>query len=515
MIFNQQIGSGSGGGSILLSSIAIVTPPLKTQYRPGDTFDREGMIVRATYSNGATLDVTAYTVTPQVMALGTESVTITYAEDGVVRTATQPVTVEVFEATIIVTSPIGATLTCEGGGGTQTKTSTGSDTFTVAEAGTYTITATDGENTASGTVEITASGETKSIELAFVHIYSVSWDGSANPKLTRGDDAADFEDPVPAVGAGTGSSPFDDLLPWSGMQKVTDGENVLVSIPKFWVKVSYFPFKVQIADKEIEGFQVSPAHRDRGDGQGERDVVYIGRYECDNSYMSRSGQSPGVNKALATFRSGIKRLGTGYYQADYAIQLTWWMLYLVEFANWNGQTAIGRGYVDGHSAAINTGGTDSMIYHTGRAEGVDGNTAIEYRWIENPWGNVWEYRDGIIFADTNICTYNNPENFSDAYNGTGATIRSNKRAPAIGYISEWGYDTSDNSFIYPSSAAGTDSTYVPDGCSYKSGGSALLVGGSWADAFFAGPFSLNGTDPPSTAYIAYGSRLQKLPSKAA
>lgn len=76
------------------------------------------------------------------------------------------------------------------------------------------------------------------------------------------------------------------------MTKVTDGNNTLVKIPKFWVKVTHSPFKVQIADQATDGFQVSPAHRDRGDGVGERDVVYIGRYECNSSYQSRTGQSP-------------------------------------------------------------------------------------------------------------------------------------------------------------------------------------------------------------------------------
>ena len=515
--YNMVAGGASsgGGGDIALESIAIVEPPLKTSYRPDERFDPAGMLVRATYSNGATLDVGGYTVSPQVMTLGTTYVTVTYTEGGVSRTARQEVTVTAFEATINVTSPIGSTLTCEGGGATQTKTSTGTDVFTVTAAGTYTITATDGENTASGSVEITTSGESKSVELAFVHIYSVSWDGSATTELTRGDDAALFPDPVAAVGTGSGSSPFDGLLPWSGMQKVQDGENVIVSIPKYWLKVSYFPFKVQIADKETEGFQVSPAHRDREDGVGERDVVYIGRYECDASYLSRSGQALGVNKSLAAFRNGIKGMGDGYYQADYAIKLTWWFLYLVEFANWNGQAKIGRGYVDGSTATIKTGGTDSMAYHTGRAEGVDGKSAVQYRWIENPWGNAWEWCDGIIFSGENICTYNNPEDFSDTYNGTGATLRSNKRPVAgANYIKAWGSDLSDPSFIYPSEIGGTDATYVCDGFEGSVSPAGLLAGGGRTSGSRGGPFCVWAYSP-SYSWADVTSRIQKLPPRAA
>ena len=417
---------------------------------------------------------------------------------------------EFFSATITVNVESGSTVTCAKGSNTQTKTSTGSVVFTVKEAGTYTITATKSGQEASGTVQITANGQTKTLSLAYVHIYSAAWDGSSTTKLTRGDDAALFTDPVPAVGNGAGSSPFDNRLPWSGMTKVTDGNNVLVKIPKYWVKVSHAPFKVQIADKATPGYQVSPAHRDRGDGVGERDVVYIGRYECDGSYMSRSGQTPKVSTPLATFRSGIHALGAEYWQADIALHLTWWFLYIVEYADWNGQTAIGQGNVSS-GAKINTGATDSMTYHTGRAAGTDGQTAVQYRNIENPWGNVREWRDGIIFSDTNICTYNNPANFSDAYNGTGAVVRSNKRAASSGWIKAWGHDTNDPSFIYPSEIGGSETTFVPDYCHYYTGVRALFVGGYYGNGTLAGPFCLLGYYSPAYTYAYLGSRLQKLP----
>ena len=417
---------------------------------------------------------------------------------------------EFFSATITVNVESGSTVTCAKGSNTQTKTSTGSAVFTVKEAGTYTITATKSGQEASGTVQITASGQSKTISLAYVHIYGASWDGSSTTKLTRTDDAGLFTDPVPAVGNGAGSSPFDNRLPWSGMTKTTDGNNVLVAIPKYWVKVSHAPFKVQIADKATPGYQVSPAHRDRGDGKGERDVVYIGRYECDGSYMSRSGQAPKVSTNLATFRSGIHGLGATYWQADFALQLTWWFLYIVEYADWNGQTAIGQGNVSS-SAAINTGATDSMTYHTGRAAGTDGQTAIQYRGIENPWGNVREWRDGIIFSDTNISTYNNPANFSDSYNGTGAVVRSNKRHTASDWIKAWGYDTNDPSFIYPSAGGGSETTFVPDYCYYYAGVRALNVGGSYGNGTRAGPFYLSGYVTPAGTSGYLGSRLQKLP----
>ena len=125
-----------------------------------------------------------------------------------------------------------------------------------------------------------------------------------------------------------------------------------------------------------------------------------------------------------------------------------------------------------------------------------------------------EWRDGIIFSGANICTYNNPANFVDTYNGTGATVRSNTRATSGGWIKAWGHDSSDNSFIYQNTVGGSDTTYVPDYCLYYSGVRGLSVGGFCNSGTGAGPFYLYGNFAPSSTYSYLGSRLQKLPSAA-
>lgn len=126
------------------------------------------------------------------------------------------------------------------------------------------------------------------------HIFGVTWDGSSSTSLTRTDDAVDFPDPVPYIsGATSYSSPFDNIMPWSGMVKVEDSEaGTLVEIPKFWYKLTKdgSALSIQITNQETDGFSVSPAHMDRGDGKGERDVVYIGRYHCGSTaYKSAAG----------------------------------------------------------------------------------------------------------------------------------------------------------------------------------------------------------------------------------
>ena len=78
-----------------LDSIAITTPPTKTEYTEGDSFDPTGMVVEATYSDGSSAPVTGYTVSPiGALTISDTIVTVTYTEDGVTKTTTQNIKVD-------------------------------------------------------------------------------------------------------------------------------------------------------------------------------------------------------------------------------------------------------------------------------------------------------------------------------------------------------------------------------------------------------------------------------------
>ena len=102
--------TGGGGGGIKLASIAITTPPAKTTYTVGETFDPAGMVVEATYSNGAKAVATGYTFVPSTaLTDGTTSVTIQYTEGGVTKTAEQAITVSKAAGSLSI-SPTSLTL---------------------------------------------------------------------------------------------------------------------------------------------------------------------------------------------------------------------------------------------------------------------------------------------------------------------------------------------------------------------------------------------------------------------
>lgn len=83
----------------VLQSIAITTPPTKTAYNKNETLNLAGMVVTATFTSGQTAAVTGYTTSPAAGAalgtLGNQTVTVSYTERGVTKTASFTVSVSV------------------------------------------------------------------------------------------------------------------------------------------------------------------------------------------------------------------------------------------------------------------------------------------------------------------------------------------------------------------------------------------------------------------------------------
>ena len=416
-----------------------------------------------------------------------------------------------------------ATVTVSGNtGSVGTPTSSDSGVATASVSGsTVTITAVA---TGSCTISIPiaastnyeATTKTVIVEASMIMVYGAEWDGSSSTVWSRTDAAEGFTNPVPAVNNGTGSSPFDSISPWKDIRRVTDSAaGELVEIPKFYYKwtISGSKMKLQVSAANFDGASVSPMHMDRGDGAGERSVAYVGRYHCATStYKSTTGVKPVANITRSAARTSIHNLGSDIWQWDYATLTTIWMLYLVEFADWNSQKTIGYG-CGNNSSTENMGSTDAMQYHTGtNAANRTTYGHTQYRYIEDLWGNVLDWCDGIYFAGTNktdVYAIKKPSDFSDTANGTKVGTRPNSG----NYISAW--KVSDVSgfgwFMYPSAVSGTDSTYVGDYCSYYSSGVVLFVGGDYVQNQYRGLFCLYGGSAASGSYGCVGSRLLKLP----
>jgi hypothetical protein len=170
-----------------------------------------------------------------------------------------------------------------------------------------------------------------------------------------------------------------------------DGD-VMIEIPKMFWKFSENGTDriIQISRVEREGF-VCLAHTR---GVNVEDNIYIGAYPgavIGGKLRSLSGKTPTGSKTHAAFRTDAQANGEGYEQfLFYQMQLLQ-ILYVIFFKNLDGQTALGRGNVDA-SVLKKTGArnTSGMFYGS-----TDGTMQIKFCGIEDFWGNIRNWVDGI------------------------------------------------------------------------------------------------------------------------
>lgn len=363
-------------------------------------------------------------------------------------------------------------------------------------------------------------------------VFGVMWDMSQpSTKLTRLTSANDpnnlvtqnvFEEPTPAIGTIGGSSPFDTVMPWKGMEeynvvgnkliKTGDSQfsrntnDTVVYIPEFGFKAIFEDTKIYyyISSKPTEDCPKHP-------GSGK----YVGKYATGSGYYSKANLDPQVNMTRATARTSSANKGAGWSQWGFDTWCAIVSLYLVEWADWNSQTKIGKGYTDGShdSAAINTGTTDSMIYHTGRASGDDGKTQVIYRWIEGLWGNVAQFVDGYNANERVPYICLDPSKYADDTDTNGYTELGVTLPESNGWIEKFGESKEFNwAFCISSvnSFLGPDYVYTS-----SSGWCVLLVSGGWFDGSIAGLLKFGVSSPSSDTYKSFGSRLQYIPPVAA
>ena len=347
--------------------------------------------------------------------------------------------------------------------------------------------------------------------------YGVEWNYSiASSVLTRKGLAASFSDPTPATSvSGSGSSPFDNIAPWKDMKMYNVVGNTLVPstdasfnpatndtvvyIPEFY----YTAYKDTanskwlwaISPTELPGYKKHP-------GSGK----YIGRYHTSgdsSAVYSKSGVSPLVDTTRTNFRTYSAAKSNGWRMLDYATWSALQMLYLVEFANFDSQTTLGKGWNTGSVGTM--GGTDGAAYHTINVTGAHN----QYRYVEDPFSNVMDWIDGFVTSSKKVYTETDKSKYGDTITGLTNT---NVTLPSSNYIS--GFDYSENAawaFI-PNAASGSAATYVTDRVYSGAGVRAACVGGGYSIIDYYGFFYLDADNVASGTFGYLGSRLIYDPS---
>lgn len=366
-------------------------------------------------------------------------------------------------------------------------------------------------------------------------VFGVSWDSSqpstALTRLTKANDPNKLvtvditTEPVPAVGTGSGSSPFDNYMPWMGMEEYNiintsgkvlnkKGESgftrtnisvpVMVKIPEFYYKIekSGSIFRYYVADGPVDGLSLHP-------GSGDN---YLARYEAGEAssgtlgfiLASYSGTTPSVSKTRSTFRDYARNMASGFQLRDIAAWCAYDLLYLVEYADWDGQKKIAQGLVNNPSVN-KTGLTDAMVYHTGRANSSD-NSAVQYRWIENPWGNVSEFIDGINVYRQSVYICTDPEIYTDDTDTNYPY--SNIKLPTSGWIKGLGFSSVFPWAFIPNANGGSSISYIPDYTYSGPEWKVLNAGGHITSKQEAGLFFFHAEVTSSGTSNKVGARLQ-------
>jgi hypothetical protein len=343
---------------------------------------------------------------------------------------------------------------------------------------------------------------------ALEKIYGVEGVGAENPSsLTRTDDAVGLNY---TVGTSEITSDFDNCYPWSDIKEVTDSYgNVFVRIPKFYCKVTKNAdgtYKYQISGKKYKGFSTLFV-----DGKGnEIDYILIGKYEASGDstrVYSKSEKPVFVNRTRAQFRTACKANGAGYQQYDFLIDTIIKELWLVEMKTTNSQSVM-MGYTNhANSAALQTGATDTVLTPSGSPESnTDGKHACKYRGIENPFGNVWKWCDGINFDTEKIYVCEDPEYYADDKYDAPYTYMGD-RVIKDGYIKTVTPFAKNHLLGYATAIGAGGTTHYSDYYYVSNKGTVLCCGGVWNDGAGDGLWSLLGRRTASNAYSDIGGRL--------
>ena len=343
------------------------------------------------------------------------------------------------------------------------------------------------------------------------NVYGVDLVGSEDPNaLVRTDDAVGLN---VTVGTSEITSDFDYCYPWSNIEEVTDeAGNVFVKIPKFYSKItknSDGTYKHQLSGTKYEGFDTLFKV-----GNNEIDYVMVGKYEGSGSVdriYSKSEQTPLGSITMDDYRSGCAANGPGYQQYDFLIDLILKELWLVEMATTNSQSIM-YGYANNNSGKIKTGATDSVTTPSGSpVSNTDGKHACKYRGIENPWGNINKWCDGISFNNYLVYVCTEP-NAYQAGKTTEPYVLYGDRASSDGSIKIVA-PLKENSLVqYATAVGGTKTSYYCD--TSWMGGTTLRCGGSWDDDISAGLWRWVGSLSATSYSNDIGGRLCYKPSQS-
>lgn len=314
-----------------------------------------------------------------------------------------------------------------------------------------------------------------------------------------------------------------------------DGSNgqVMVKIPKFYYKVTpdsdggldgvhIRKCTWEISETPDAGFTLHPAFYDASGNEidyflyGAFDAVgqnssgaYGTSYNTASDKLSSvagSSMLPVNNLTRAIARTMATNRGAGWYSAGVKQTMAVQMLMAVEYG-FNSQIGIGQGVVS-NSAATYAGQTTGNV-----TSGTQDNktTPVNWRGIENFWGNISVWIDGLNLINRvpYFCnSYTFVDDTSSGYTQISFSL------PSSNSITALGYDSNNPWVMLPSESSSTSNPTGPIGDYFwsSSGLRVAQLGGYWTYDSFAGAFCWRCSSNASIADSYIGTRAMFIPS---
>lgn len=145
---------------------------------------------------------------------------------------------------------------------------------------------------------------------------------------------------------------------------------------------------------------------------------------------------------------------------------------------------------------------------------TDGKYPCCYRGIENPWGSVYEFVDGVNITDHQAWTCKDAAQYASNVFASPYEQLSYVNHDADGYPAEMGHDPARPFAEFPiaiQTSGISSSKYYSDYYYQAAGQRVALVGGYWSRGAFAGLSCWDLSNSSGNAYVNVGGRLVKKP----
>ena len=316
----------------------------------------------------------------------------------------------------------------------------------------------------------------------------------------------------------------------------SNGQQKMVYVPQYclyvdaltanqvWVWVGQIGDKFRLsndsADYTFSASDIQPAFNIGGVNKS---GMFVGAYNgCKNTNFmgtgvtaleSIAGVTPTATNApltIANARIAAQAIGAGWNLQTIQSYSAFLPLFIIEYASLGSQSILGSGL---SQTTIQNTGLSTMYGNASYGTSANSTTVMSYRGIENIWGNLSTFLEGInikgnynpwIAAQSTASGYYDSTAFDGAkYIDTTATLATSGFITAISTaLTPWAF--------LPTTATGDASTYFCDYLNIGTGTRAYFAGGEYNKGNYAGIFERD-CQQTSVSNAAYGFRIQYFP----